>query len=111
MFEIALSSLCKGFNVVDFLPVDLDGGGDPGHTRTFLARPDNLPYFARTFGAVQLELILLSLGQPLGWFNEEGTAFLIIAVGVLLEQFGSASLAAIVGFGMFHHYYSLIVVL
>ena len=46
MFEIALSSFCKGFDVVDFLPVNLDGGSDPGHARTLLARPNNLPYFA-----------------------------------------------------------------
>lgn len=111
MFEIASSSLGEGFDVVDLLPVDLDGRGDPGHARTLFARPNNLPYFARTFRAVQLELVLLSFRQPLRWLNEERAAFLIIPVGVLLEQFGSASFAAVVGFGMFHHYYSLIVVL
>ena len=31
MFEIASSSLGEGFDVVDLLPVDLDGRGDPGH--------------------------------------------------------------------------------
>ena len=111
MIKTASLSDCKGFDVVDLLPVDLDGGGDPGHAWAFLARPYHLPYFAWTFGAVQLELILLGLRQPLGRLNEEGAAFLSIAVGVRLEQLGSATLAAVVRFGMFHHYYSLIVVL
>ena len=31
MIKTASLSDCKGFDVVDLLPVDLDGGGDPGH--------------------------------------------------------------------------------
>lgn len=65
-------------NVVDFLTMNLNSGGDPFHTIAFLSRPYNFSYFYSTLGTFQFDFILASFRQPVRCIDKVRRALLSV---------------------------------